>query len=249
MTDTFIVAAWQIPDLPQDLFHNAWLLKDLKTLWCPLWTAQGELQFLLIYLRARVEKLKSCTWKKQKRGSKGRQVWKPDLQRFSLTRHHWKQCQSSELPQEKWLAIANIMKEGGQVTALQQLIPSSNFNKKKRECLPFTAFIFVLKVVAPETEGKETEVRHAGMQQLQKIYEQLPRLKEPKQIRWNEGLLKALCIWLKLDDDFSWVPKLTGKLWSWQMKMPNSFQGDLEQPKSQAHFSWGVVKNFQETTS
>lgn len=47
----------------------------------------------------------------------------------------------------------------------------------------FTAFIFVLKVVAPETEGKELEGRQEGMQQLQKIYEQLPRLKEPRQIR------------------------------------------------------------------
>lgn len=128
----FIVAAWQVPfaDLPQDLFHNTWLLKDSKTLWCPLWTAQGELPFLLIYLRAGVEKLKSCTWKKQKRGSKGRQVWKPDLQKFSLTRHHWKQCQRSGLPQEKWQAIANITKKGGQVTVLQQLIPSSNFHKE-----------------------------------------------------------------------------------------------------------------------
>lgn len=130
----FIVAAWQVPfaDLPQDLFHNACLLKDSKTLWCPLWTTQGELQFLLIYLRARVEKLKSCTWKKYGRASKGRQVCKTDLQRLSLTRHHWKQCQRSGLPQEKQLAIDNMTKEGSQVTALQQLIPSSNFNNKKK---------------------------------------------------------------------------------------------------------------------
>lgn len=135
MTDVSIVAAWQVPlaELPRHLFHNTRLLKDSKTLWCPLWTAQGELQ-VLIYVRARVEKPKSCTWEWQKRGRKGRQAWKSYFQRFSLTWHHSKQCQRSWLPQRKWLAInADITREGGQVTALQQQIPSSNANSNNKE--------------------------------------------------------------------------------------------------------------------
>lgn len=71
--------------------------------------------------------------------------------------------------------MAHIAKEGGQVTALLQLLPLNNFRKKKKkECLPLSAFILVLKVMALERERKETEVRQASREWLQKIYKQMP---------------------------------------------------------------------------